>query len=170
MSEMRLAAAGWTMQHERCRGPIGPSIDPLDGRDVASRNHEIRSPESRTAGQVESELDHTKRIIVRARWRESPKLSQSLLRARKYARPPHEVGQPRHNRGHGDHQAQDKVGPACRGTETQPRKDKADQDYLDTCVELADIQWVVVFWDGEYLDEQEPADDHDVTKHDEDDE
>src|SRR6516165_12279628 len=71
MSKMRLAAAGRTMQHEHCRGPIGPSIDPLDGRDVASRNHEIRSPKSRTARQVESELDHTKRIIGPARRRES---------------------------------------------------------------------------------------------------
>jgi len=136
---MRLAAAGWTMQHEHCRGPIGPSIDPLDGRAVASRNHEIRSPESRTVGQVESELDHTGRIIVRAGWRESHKLSQSLLWARKYARPPHEVGQPRHYRRRSDHQAQDKVGPGCRSTEAKPREDEADQDYLNTCVELADI-------------------------------
>ena len=136
---MRLAAAGWTMQHEHCRGPIGPSIDLLDGCAVASRNHEIRSPESRTAGQVESELDHTGRIIVRAGWRESHKLSQSLLWAREYARPPHEVGQPRHHRRRSDYQAQDEVRPAGRSTEAEPCEDEADQDYLNTRVELADI-------------------------------
>jgi len=136
---MRLAAAAWTTQHEHRRGPIGPPIDPLDGRDVAFRNHEIRSPESRTMGQVESELDHSKRIMVRAGLRECHKLSQSLLRARKYARPPHEVGQPRHHRRRSDYQAQDEVRPAGRSTEAEPCEDEADQDYLNTRVELADI-------------------------------
>jgi hypothetical protein len=136
MSKMRLAAAGWTMQHEHCRGPIGPSIDQLHGRDVASRNHEIRSPESRTAGQVESELDHYEENNYPSGM---PRVSQSLLGACKYARPPHEVGKPRHYRRHSDRQAQDKVRPACGSTEAKPREDKADQDYLNTCIELADI-------------------------------
>jgi hypothetical protein len=41
MCEMRLAATGRAMDHQSCRRPIGPSIDPLDGRDVAPRHHEI---------------------------------------------------------------------------------------------------------------------------------
>src|SRR5215472_5544184 len=66
MNEMRFAATVRTMYHQPCRRPVRPAIDPLDGRDVALRNHKIRSPESGTAGQVESELDHLKRIIGQA--------------------------------------------------------------------------------------------------------
>src|SRR5215470_17491104 len=66
MDEMRLAATGRTMQDQSRRRPIGPSIDPLDGRNVAVGNHKIRSPESCAVGQVESQLDHSKRIPARS--------------------------------------------------------------------------------------------------------
>jgi len=139
MSQMCLAATARATQHEHCRGPIGPSIDPLDRRDVALRNHEIRAAESRAAGQVERELDHSKNDNCAGRTARVRRLSQSLFRAGQYARPPHQVGQPRRNRRRADDQAQHQVGPAGCGTKAEPGEDEADQDYLSSRVELADV-------------------------------
>src|SRR5215469_8025440 len=136
---MRLAAAGRTMHRKHRRRPIRPSVDPLDGGDVAFRNHEIRSSERRTPGQIESELDHQKKdsgpsSAARSRTLTTPPPSA------KYTRPPHEVRQPRHYRRCSNRQAQDKVGPAGpTGPEAKPSQNEADQTYLNTGVQLAHI-------------------------------
>ena len=56
MEEMRLAATRRTMQHQRPGRPVGPPVDPADGRGIAVRNEKIGAAQRGAAGQIEGEL------------------------------------------------------------------------------------------------------------------
>ncbi len=43
MNEVRLAATRRTMQHQRAVRPLGPPVDPADGRGVAFGDEEVRA-------------------------------------------------------------------------------------------------------------------------------
>ena len=69
MGKVRFSATRRTMHHERRARPNGPSIYPVDRRDIAVGNQEIRPVERRPAGQIEGKLGHRTwpgRTIMRA--------------------------------------------------------------------------------------------------------